>query len=112
MIYTTGANRTNHRHAMTGALAIARLAAWRFVDRPELLPTSFAEALYDPEADLVLLASAEGDAFGTVADALRDMRGAAVIVMPGQTTSRKTTLYVSIARCVRGEVHWHHGLKL
>ena len=112
MIYTTRPDRATHGQAMSGALALAKLAGWRFVGRPELLPRPFADALYDPEADLVLLAWAEGEAFGAVADALRDIRGSAVMVMPGRTTRGEATLYVSIARCSRGQVHWHHGLRL
>ena len=112
MIYPTRANRANHSYALSGALALAKLAGWRFVVRPELLPRPFGDALYDPEADLVLLAWAEGEAFGAVADALRDIRVSAVMVMPGRTTRGEATLYVSLARCARGEVHWHHGLRL
>ena len=112
MIYTTRATRAIHRHAVSGALALAMLGGWRFVSRPELLPRLFAEAYYEPEAELVLLAWAAGDAFGLVADALREIRGSAVMVMPGRTITREATLYVSIARCARGELHWHHGLRL
>lgn len=112
MIYTTPASRANHSHALSAALALAKLAGWRFVSRPELLPRPFADALYDPEADMVLLAWAEGEAFGAVADALRDIRCSAVMAMPGRTTRGDATLYVSLARCARGEVHWHHGLRL
>jgi hypothetical protein len=112
MFYTSGANRASHRYALTGALAVARLAGWSFVDRPELLSPQFADALYDPGADLVLLAWAEGEAFGVIADGLRDIRGAAVIVMPGRTLRGETTLYMSLARRAQGEVHWHHGLRL
>jgi hypothetical protein len=112
MIYTTGANRTRHRHALTGALAIAQLAGWQFVHRPELLPPQLADALYDPEADLLLIAWAEGDAFGAVAEALRDIRMTAVMVRPGRTMRGDATLYVSVARCARGQIHWHHGLRV
>ena len=112
MIYTKPSNRANENHAVSGALALAKLAGWRFVGRPELLPRPFANALYDPEAGLVLLAWAEGEAFGAVADALREIRGSAVMAMPGRTTRGEATLYVSLARCARGKVHWHHGLRL
>ena len=112
MIYMTGSSRTSHSHALAGALAIASLAGWHFVDRPELLPRRFAGGLYEPEADLVLLAWAEGESFGAVADALRHVRGAAVIVMPGRNVRGETMLYVSLARGARGEVDWHHGLRV
>ena len=112
MIYATRANRANHSHALSGALGLAKLAGWRFVVRLELLLLPFGDALYDPEADLVVLAWAEGEAFGPVADALRDLRVSAVMVMPGRTTRGEATLYVSLARCARGTVHWHHGLRL
>ena len=105
MIYTTGATRAAHRHAVSGALALARLGDWRFVSRPELLPRLFAEAYYEPEAELVLLAWASGDAFGLVADALREIRGSAMMVMPGRTITGEATLYVSIAQCARGGLH-------
>lgn len=46
MIYTTRASRGNHSHALSAALALAKLAGWSFVGRPELLPPPLAGALY------------------------------------------------------------------
>jgi hypothetical protein len=79
MIYTTGANRTQHTHALSGALAIAKLAGWQFTKSPERFSPQLAGALYDPVADLVLIPWAEGAAFGTVTQALVEIRGAAVV---------------------------------
>jgi hypothetical protein len=112
MIYTTGANRTHHTHALSSALAIAKLAGWQFTERPERFAQQLADTLYDPVADLVLVPWAEGTAFGTVAQVIGEIRSSAVMVMPGRTTKGEVTFYVSIARCARGQIHWHHGLRV
>ncbi len=111
MIYVTGASSTLDSCALNGALAIARLAGWRFERRPELPPV-LAGYPYDPAADVVLIPSTTERGSGLVARAVREVRCTAVMVAPGCTTQGDFTLYATITRAAGGDVHEHRGLRL
>jgi hypothetical protein len=111
MIYMTGANCTNHRHALSGALALARLAGWQLVSGASL-PPQLAHALHDPQAELVLVPWVEGEVVSGISDGLRFNGNAAVMVTPGVNRRREPTLFMSVAHWFRREICWHHQLRL
>lgn len=111
MIYVTGASSTLDSSAFNGALAIAKLAGWRFQRRPELPPV-LADYPYDRSAGVVLIPSTTEQGSGLVARAVQEVRCTAVMVMPGRTTRGGHTLYATITRATGGDVHEHRGLRL
>lgn len=113
MFIVTREHELAQARVLSGALALADLAAWT-IDRSSslLLPPGFRNYLHVAQAELLLVPSIEpscGD-LRLVGRAMREARCDALVVKASTEGTR--TLYCAVGHWRRDGNHWHHGRRL
>jgi|GEM_PF-3734544 len=111
MKYENNEYRSRFARALKAAQNLVTLASYRLEDDPVLLPRALREGLNVSDESLTLIPSG-GTYPYRLAEAVRETRTAVLIIEPGKTIEGAPTIYFTLVRCARGEVHWHRTLRL
>ena len=111
MKYENNEYRLRYARALKAARNFVTLASYRVVDEWLLLPPALREGLNVPAEGLMLLPSG-GEYPYRLIQAVRETRINLLIVEPGKTIEGAPTIYFTLLRCEKGELHRHPMLRL
>ncbi|PWG03503.1 hypothetical protein [Sphingosinicella humi] len=94
------------------AFALADLAGWDIDLASDIFFAGLGELIYAPQPDTVIVLGPADGRRDKCASYIQQTRSSVLFIEPGKSQLGNSTIYMSLARSAKGQVHWHDELRL